>query len=134
MYRTKIKGKKWWWPLFVNFFEVAKVNAWKLYQKTNHMDMSLLEFQRILATSLLKTPIYDTTEQDSEPSTSHTGRPSAFQEQILKSVTKDKIAHIIVRNPSDSRRRCRLCHSHTVTICKKCNVPVHAKCFETFHK
>lgn len=27
MYRVQIKGKKWWWPIFTNFIDVAKSNA-----------------------------------------------------------------------------------------------------------
>ena len=29
-YRITVKGKKWWWPLFINFIDVALCNAWNL--------------------------------------------------------------------------------------------------------
>ena len=27
-YRIKVRGKKWWFPVFSNFIDVAKTNAW----------------------------------------------------------------------------------------------------------
>ena len=30
-YRIDIRGKKWWWPIFSNYFDVSIVNAWKLW-------------------------------------------------------------------------------------------------------
>ena len=54
-YRVAIKGKKWWWPLFVNYVDVSLCNAWLLYRRV-HQDktMDLLEFRRRVSISLLK--------------------------------------------------------------------------------
>lgn len=30
-YRIRIRGKKWYWPLFTNALDAAMVNAWKLH-------------------------------------------------------------------------------------------------------
>ena len=31
-YRIAVKGKKWWWPLFTNYVDVALCNAWRLHR------------------------------------------------------------------------------------------------------
>jgi DNA excision repair protein ERCC-6 len=31
-YRIAVKGKKWWWPLFINYVDVALANAWRLHR------------------------------------------------------------------------------------------------------
>ncbi|GLV44632.1 hypothetical protein CBL_20544 [Carabus blaptoides fortunei] len=30
-YRIRVRGKKWYWPLFTNGLDSAMVNAWKLH-------------------------------------------------------------------------------------------------------
>lgn len=145
-YRINIKGKKWWWAIFTNFIDVAKANAWKLYKENVDPKISLLDFQRAIAVSLLKTPIENDTLMHSvmslasgdnliginNPSTS--GRPSAIHSIILNEIKKDPADHLIIRNPENKRRRCKYCSSQTITICSKCNVSVHSKCFKEFHK
>ena len=29
-YRTRLRQKKWWWPIFIYFFDVKIVNSWIL--------------------------------------------------------------------------------------------------------
>jgi hypothetical protein len=54
-YRVAVKGKKWWWPLFVNFIDVSLSNAWLLHRRVHHdKQMDLLEFRERVAISLLK--------------------------------------------------------------------------------
>lgn len=31
-YRIAVKGKKWWWPLFINYIDLALANAWRLHR------------------------------------------------------------------------------------------------------
>lgn len=136
-YRIQIKGKKWWWPIFSNFIDAAKVNAWKLYRICIDPSISLLDFQRSLVISLLKTPINsnepDEETEKSEAKFQNPGRPSAMQNLFLDKVREDCTNHIIERNTEGKRRRCKHCSSQTITICKKCAVPLHAKCFKPFH-
>lgn len=142
-YRINIKGKKWWWPIFVNCIDIAKVNAWKLYREFVDSKTTLLDFQRAIAVSLLKSEIDISSNKSSSvdmkndinpiPETTCTGRPSAMQNHFLQQKQKDRTGHIITKNPENKRRRCKMCSSQTVTMCKKCNVAVHAKCFEDFH-
>ncbi|XP_065320355.1 piggyBac transposable element-derived protein 3-like [Gordionus sp. m RMFG-2023] len=54
-YRIKIRGKKWWWPIFTNFIDVALVNSWKIWKFVNRDDKkSLLAFRREVTNYLLR--------------------------------------------------------------------------------
>jgi hypothetical protein len=54
VYRIQIRGKKWWWPIFSNFLDVAASNAWKIY-KAVHLDddMAQLTFRRLIAVNFI---------------------------------------------------------------------------------
>ena len=46
-YRTKIKGKKWWWPHFTNTLGILMGASWNIYCVINpDADQSLLAFIR----------------------------------------------------------------------------------------
>lgn len=34
-YRIRIRGKKLWWPLFINMIDSAIVNYWRIYNIEN---------------------------------------------------------------------------------------------------
>ena len=44
-YRPSIRGKKWWWPLFINVLNISVVAAWKIYRHSHpasqlsHLDL-----------------------------------------------------------------------------------------------
>lgn len=132
MYRVKVRGKKWWFPIFTNFIDVAKANAWRLYRDIMDSKISLLDFQRSIAVSLMKTPEEMQTDINL-PTVSHVGRPSSVQKAILNVTRRDHLDHIIIKNDENKRKRCKHCKSQTVTKCDKCNIPLHAKCFKDFH-
>ena len=48
-YRPEIRGKKWYWPLFVNILIIYVIAAWKLYERFTSAKMSHLEFRREIA-------------------------------------------------------------------------------------
>nr|CAI5828917.1 unnamed protein product [Callosobruchus analis] len=54
LYRTQIKGKKWYFPLIAHCLDMAEQNAWQLYRlgggKKDH-----LRFRQSVATSILET-------------------------------------------------------------------------------
>ena len=54
-YRIAVKGKKWWWPLFINYVDIALCNAWSLHRRVHGKGMDLLEFRRRVAIALLGT-------------------------------------------------------------------------------
>ena len=47
LYRTRIRGKKWWFPAFSQFLDVTVVYAWRLYQEASgDKKMTLLTASR----------------------------------------------------------------------------------------
>lgn len=128
-YRITIKGKKWWWPLFINFVDVALCNAWSLHRLVHGKELDLLEFRRRVAISLLKA------EPDDNCSIIHNsnlhGRPSHLKNMFDPHHSRGE--HYIKRNPDNRRIRCRLCKSTTYYICAECDVGIHAKCFAAYH-
>ena len=53
-YRPTIRGKKWYWPLFTNMFNIAVVPAWRSYCATNKLMLSHLEFLRHITMTVLQ--------------------------------------------------------------------------------
>ena len=53
-YRSRVLGKKWWWPLFRNSLDSIVVNAWKLYNIANNTKMAQLDFKSYIALRLIK--------------------------------------------------------------------------------
>ena len=55
-YRTRMRQRKWWWPIFAYLFDVSVVNAWLLMRSIHPEEpvcLSLLLFRRTLALMLL---------------------------------------------------------------------------------
>ena len=54
-YRPRIKGKKWWWNLFINTINTAVVASWKIHWKVLSLGRpSHLKFRREIVAGLLK--------------------------------------------------------------------------------
>lgn len=116
-YRTRVLGKKWWWPLFVNAIDSVVVNAWKLYRIVNDSKMSQVEFKSYVAFRLLKLE-------------NRVARP--VPTRVPDEVRSDQTSRLIIKQ--DRRRRCRVYHSTTVYMCGRGNVHLHAACFDQYHK
>lgn len=117
-YRIGISGKKWWWPLFINYIHSVIVNCWKLYNTVNVKKIPQLDFKSFIAVRLLK---YDRV----------VCKPSAFR--CLDDIRFDNIGHIIIKSDNKVRRHCKVCHNHTIFSCNKCNVHIHTQCFKQYH-
>ncbi|GIY20957.1 hypothetical protein CDAR_582501 [Caerostris darwini] len=90
-----IKGKKWGWPIFINFIVTVKANSAKLYKILCDSKISLLDFQKgVDLSSTMKTK--DAYAEDSQlPSSfSHClGSPSIFQDlAVLENKKEPMIA------------------------------------------
>lgn len=130
-YRIAIRGKKWWWPLWVQCLDSAVVNAWKLHcfvaASTKTKPMPQLEFKNFIVKKLLasKDSLYDDSqnENDSAP------------EDIYRPNNLPRVTGMHAPIKTQNRRRCIVCTPKaTVFICEKCNVHVHAEnCFKIFH-
>lgn len=128
-YRIKIKAKKWWWPLFTNLIDSAIVNSWRLYRLTHDDQPDLLHFRRVIATTLLKT-MKPLDEETKDPIVNQRGRPSSLQIGSKPAVAEGN--HTVIKR--EKRLRCRFCKSQTVYACSACNVGVHPKCFNRYHR
>ena len=54
LYRTRIHGKKWWFPIFNQMLDVAVVNCWRIHNIVNKDEnLTLLETRRRLTLPLL---------------------------------------------------------------------------------
>lgn len=117
-YRTKMDHKKWWWPIFLYFFDVTIVNAWLLWKKAKRQ-ISLLEFRRNLAMTILK----------SYRSESIFSRRK-IKRKIKRELRFDGSNHWL---QVSKQRRCAFCPGKTTFSCTKCDVGLHPKCHKGFH-
>lgn len=118
-YRPTIRGKKWWYNLFINSINTLCVASWKMYNYL-HPDspISHIEFVRQVTVSLLKSQ---------KVPRSRLGGPTA---RVVTEVQKDQTGHFLV---SASQGRCALCKSNTRKMCEKCRKRLHINCFLTYH-
>ena len=127
-YRIGLRCKKWWWQLFAYHVDVAVQNGWLLYRQTPAHDMqpmSLLQFRRSIAqTYIMK---YKGRETIGRP----VGRSKALDKRVPADVRFDGQEHYI--KPIPTQRRCSHCSMKAKTVCSKCGVAVHDRCFEDFH-
>nr|CAH7734201.1 unnamed protein product [Callosobruchus chinensis] len=135
-YRIHVKGKKWWWPLFMNLIDSVVVNSWRIYNIANKQKKSQLEFKFHIALTLMKTEEAAENGQREEPSgpsniSLNYGRPS--RNALPAAIRFDNIGHMIVEQENKTRRRCRQCKNNTIYMCAKCQVHLHSDCFKIFH-
>lgn len=95
LYRTSMRGKKWYFPLIAHCLDMSVHNAWQLY-KHDKGEYDHLSFRRAIARSLL-----ETYKSDGKRGPSRT--PSSHRETSRC----DKIDHLI--EYKESQLRCRLC-------------------------
>ena len=133
-YRIRIREKKWWWPLFSNGIDSAIFNAWKMYQPATGPTISQIDFRSESVLSLLKTEEESELEANHHPQRKNINLRRTSRNRLPGAVREDKIDHIIIRNEENARRRCKICKSQTIYICKKCQVRLHTKCFSKFHE
>lgn len=120
LYRTSIRGKKWYWPLIAQGLDMAIHNAWQ-YHKTAKGDLDHLTFRRQIALGLL--------QQNKKISGVYSrGRPGENENAAIR---YDRMDHLVI--PQDRQTKCRHCHTKTTTRCQKCDCGLHVKCFYAFH-
>ena len=116
-YRPRIKGKKWYWNLFVNALNIATVAAWKIHCKVlPSQHLTHLEFLREVVAGLLKSV-----------SRQRLGGPTA---PVPSCVRYDGFEHYI---ESTSQGRCAYCTKNTMKQCAKCGKRLHEICFQIYH-
>ena len=133
-YRIAVKGKKWWWPLFINYVDIALCNAWSLHRRVHGKRMDLLEFRRRVAVALLGTM---PSEHDEDSlildSSALRGCPSKLK-MISDPRHSSDTNHFVMKNQDGRHLRCRLCKSTTKFVCSRCLVWIHPKGFAEYHQ
>lgn len=126
-YRINIRSKKWYWPLFITSLDSCIVNAWKLHcfckRFSKEKVMSQKDFRVNIASALL---LLSDTSKNYVPYDSD-------EEYAVSDLPKVSGEHVVVNQLQGKYRRCRHCHKTTITMCQKCNVHLHTKCFEQYH-
>ena len=127
LYRTRIRGKKWWFPIFTQMLDVAVINCWRMHNIVLNKDenLTLLKARRRLTLALL-----------SKTSSSNRHRPGP-QRSILRrgrvseEVRYDSGSHFVA--VIQTQRRCALCGKKVKRICSRYDVLLHDACFDIFH-
>lgn len=122
-YRPSIRGKKWWWPLFIHAINVSVVAAWKIFLVLHpRSHVSHLDFRRNVALCLLK-------KADSRACSLRAGVA-----HLPVDVRHDGVGHT---HTTTTEGRCVVCHINTKNECHKCKVRLHyargKNCFELYH-
>ena len=126
-YRTAIRSKKWWWPIFGYCVDLCVQQAWHLHRIQNDSQSKkndLLYLRRSIARSLMARA----------PRLQNPGRPMGFataKNRVPNSVRFDRLDHLV--QPSATQLKCAECGMKTKHRCIKCKVGVHDRCFVRFH-
>jgi Transposase IS4 len=119
LYRTAVRGKKWYFPLLAHCIDMALHNAWQIH-KHHGGTMDQLTFRRSVANVLLV--------QNKKKAVYQLGHISKNRNLELR---YDRLDHWVI--PQEKQTRCAACHQKTTTRCKKCDIGLHVKCFLAYH-
>ena len=123
--RVSFRGKKWWYPLFAFGIDSACQNAWKLHQKYSDGEKyTYCQFRRSIVQSYFQS-------HKAEPSKSLQSG-TKLTSRVSDAVRKNGSINEHVEEPCN-QRRCAYCRERTRLQCKKCQVPLHQKCWWKFH-
>lgn len=120
VYRSAIRGKKWWWVIFTYMLDLAVANAWRLHILAHEEKMDQLQFRRSIARFYLK----NDGRQDRRR------KPSS----VVADVATDGVGHFPLR--LQNQLRCVICHKKVRWQCKKCVKTLcieNNECFEKYH-
>lgn len=117
-YQISIRGKKWYTPIIFWMFDAAVSNAWVL-SKAYGCKFDKLEFTRQIVERLCTT--YGKKPKKSGPLSRRTSQ-----------IDRHTGLHLV--ETGQRRRNCAYCKNKTVTACQSCDVPLHDKCFISFHE
>lgn len=121
-YRSRMRQRKWYWPIFLYLFDASVVNGWLLMKKLKPSDpncTSLLVFRRYIAVHFLQ---------------KYGSKPLRQQRQLsnIGDMRFDNVGHLIEYSEND--KKCKVCHKNSKFICKKCKIGLHPKiCFLFYH-
>ena len=121
--RKSFLGKKWWYPLFAFGLDALCQNAWKIYKRGNNTNILYCEYCRhIVLTYFGRYKI---------PAQKSVQAGSLLNIRVLPHTRKDNTSKHI--KTSCNQSRCANCKKRTFRKCMKCDVPLHLKCWYSFH-
>lgn len=127
-YRVAIRSKKWWWPVFAYCLDLAVQQSWHLYRATDTgktAPLDLLGIRRaIVKVWLAQVPRRASSGRPQK------GRPVAAAKRVPDAIRFDGKNHYAM--PS-KQKWCAACGKHCNTMCTKCDIGLHRRCFELYH-
>lgn len=134
-YPTKAKDKKVVVASFCKFFRGSDSNYLETTQDIQWIYNKFTRFSE----NYEYVNAADTLERDEvsmciEPQVKNCERQWIAMPDTIENIKTDNTGHLIFHIPKNKRRRYRYCHNHMIALCKWCNIPLHEKCFEHFHK
>ena len=118
LYRTGVRSKKWWWPLFSWVLKSTIVNSYVYMNSSGKKNGSFLDHTRSISRYLITS--FGRTAISRAPCLIH------------DSLRYDRKDHWPIKGAS-KYMRCRLCSRRTTYICQKCNAPLNIECFMLYH-
>jgi len=134
-YRTSIRSKKWWWPLFIYMMDVSVQNAFYLYKRSSAYGqhrLDLLGFKREIEVHSQR---YAQRLRVAQP----VGRAPRMSGswRVPAEVRLDRQDHLPLY--TDKQKQCDVCKKKANFVCQKCTsgsapVGLHPKdCFLRYH-
>lgn len=134
-YRTSIRSKKWWWPLFNYMMDVSIQNAFYLYKRSpaySQRRLDLLGFRREIVEVYSQRYAQRLNIQQSN------GRATRFGDwRVSTEIRLDRLDHLPLY--VDKQKQCDVCKKKANFVCQKCTsggapVGLHPKdCFVRYH-
>ena len=117
VYRIDVRGKKWYWPHYINTIDVLKSAAFKVFKLVNPDDkMDFLAFTRRITTHYLKT---SRLKKQLRPNIIYPRKRSWKGNAIVPANERKQGQHFVEKC---SQKSCRVCPSRPRPWCPICKV------------
>ena len=121
-YHPTIRGKKWYWPLFVNLLNTTVVAAWKIHCQIGDKKITHIDFKRQMTLYLLKVQ-------------QHRKIESSVAAELPLDVRFDGVNHFL--GPAATQGRCKVCKKKIKKYVHKMQHYLHGErgktCLKTYH-
>jgi hypothetical protein len=117
-YECSFRGKKWYWPIFINCIAIMRVAAWRLYIHVNNGApvMDQLAFLRSIVHSL------GAQYRIEQPEHGPSGRALPAPRRV----------HL--QEPAGKQGHCCVCKKNCKRQCRRCKILMHDHCSLAYHK
>ena len=128
VYRISVRGKKWYWPHFINTIDILKSAACYIYNVANEDKIDELHFiRRVVCYYLTKAA-----GKKSSSSLVYACKKSWKRSAAVSEEIRTSFQHFPEK--STTQKRCRVCPKTTRTKCKICDIGLCMEpCFKQYH-